>query len=122
MTFRFVATTALAIASASPAAAKDIVSCTGGFARDASHASVVRAFGANNVVYRRVHVPDAEEDLRASVIFARDQGRKVEILWSDRKARRRPYMVTFGPGWRTAEGITVGATLDAVETINGGAF
>jgi hypothetical protein len=116
---RFVAT--VAIAAASPAAAKDVVSCAGGFARDASHAAVLRAFGARNVVYRRVHVPD-DEHLKASVVFPRDAARKVEIIWAADKARRRPYMVTFGPGWRTAEGITVGATLEAVETINGGAF
>ncbi len=124
MRSRFVATAALvtALAAASPAAAKDIVSCSGGFARDASHAAVLNAFGASNVAYRRVHLPDDAEDLRASVLFPRDAARKVEIIWTDRKARRRPYMVTFGPGWRTADGIAVGATLEAVELINGGAF
>jgi hypothetical protein len=102
------------------AARDNIIACTGGLARDANHDTVVRAFGAGNVSYRVV--PGDEENTKGTVIFAGRPARQIEIIWKDQKSRSRPSLVTFGPAWRTAEGITVGADLAAVEKLNGGPF
>jgi hypothetical protein len=102
------------------AARDNIIACTGGLARDANHDAVVRAFGAGNVSYRAV--PGEDENTKGTVIFAGRPARQIEIIWKDQKSRSRPSLVTFGPAWRTAEGITVGADLAAVEKLNGGQF
>jgi hypothetical protein len=102
------------------AARDNIIACTGGLARDANHDAVVRAFGAGNVSYRAV--PGEDENTKGTVIFAGRPARQIEIIWKDQKSRSRPSLVTFGPAWRTAEGITVGADLAAVEKLNGGPF
>jgi hypothetical protein len=132
-----VATAALAVAAiptAEPAVAKpskkgkrakaardNVIACTGGLARDANHDAVVRAFGAGNVTYRALQVP-GYDDTKGTVVFAGRPARQIEIVWKDQKSRSRPSLVTFGPAWRTAEGITVGADLAAVEKLNGGPF
>jgi hypothetical protein len=109
-------------ARAAKAARDNVITCTGGLARDVSHDDVVRAFGANNVAYRSLHVPGVDDDIKGTVIFPNRRARQIEIQWHDQKNRRRPYIVTFGPAWRSAEGVTVGATLEGVEKINGGPF
>jgi hypothetical protein len=127
------AVAAVALASADPAdaarkarkgkAPRDaIISCTGGLARDANHEAVVRAFGAGNVTYRALSVPGDDEGTKGTVIFAGRPARQIEIIWHDAKKRSRPHLITFGPSWRSAEGIRVGADLAAVEKINGRPF
>jgi hypothetical protein len=129
------AVTIAAITTAEPAIAKpakkgkrakaardNVIACTGGLARDANHDAVVRAFGSGNVTYRALQVPGDDDNTKGTVIFAGRPARQIEIIWKDQKSRNRPSLVTFGPAWRTAEGITVGADLAAVEKLNGGPF
>ncbi len=109
------------IALATPAVAADqIVSCTGPFASDASHAALVKTFGASNVTF--ADLPFPAEGVKGTIIFPKDKAKRVEVMWKDEKGRRRPIMVIFGSGWRTAEGIRLESTLAAVEKINGRAF
>lgn len=119
--FASIALTTLCIGLATPAVAQDqIVSCTGSFARDATHASLVKTFGASNVTF--ADLPFPAEGVRGTIIFANDKAKRIEVMWKDEKGRRRPIMVTFGSGWRTAEGIRIESTLAAVEKINGRPF
>ncbi len=100
-----------------------ILSCTGPFARSATHAGLVKAFGAANVTVQKVHVGEGETE-SATVIFPRDRARRVEILWRDPKRRRDLSEIRVGAGsaWRTAQGVAIGMTLSDVQTINGRPF
>ena len=109
-------------AHAAPKGGKDLIfTCTGPFGRDATHASAVKAFGARHVSYQKIQVPD-DEDVKATVIFPANPARRIEIVWRDTKLRRGPNTVTAGPAWRTAEGVTVGASLAEIEKLNGRPF
>ena len=68
----------LLILLAAPAhsAPRSTLSCTGPFARAASHAGIVKAFGAANVTSERVGVGEGEME-RATVVFARDKARRL---------------------------------------------
>jgi hypothetical protein len=115
------ALTALVLSLATPAVAEDqIVSCTGPFARDASHAALLKTFGAKNVTFTELPFP--AEETNGTVIFPNDKARRIEIIWKNERARRNPVMVTFGPAWRTAEGIAIESPLAAVEKMNGRPF
>jgi hypothetical protein len=115
----------IALAAPAQAAPRDAhtLSCTGPFTRNATHASLVKAFGANNVASLRVGVGEGET-VRASVIFPRDAARRIEVLWIDEKRRRKPSEIRAQTGsrWRTPQGVSVGMTLVDVEAINGRPF
>jgi hypothetical protein len=110
-------------AQSAPQAAPGTLACTGPFARNATHAGLVKAFGPGNVSVQKVGIGEGET-VTASVIFPRDKARRVEVLWIDEKRRRRPseIRVSTGSRWRTAQGVAVGMPLAQVETINGKPF
>jgi hypothetical protein len=62
------------------AAQSNIISCTGAFAADSSHARLVATFGRRNVVYK---VIDAGEGFTspASIIFPDDESRRIEYFF-----------------------------------------
>lgn len=72
-----------------------VLTCDGPISRQASHASLAKAFGARNISVKILSIGEGETE-RGSVLFAADPTRRIEILWSDRAKRRRPRMVTFG--------------------------
>jgi hypothetical protein len=100
------------------------LTCAAPFTRDASAASLADAFGAANVTEQTIDGPEGEQ-LRATVLFANDPSRRVEVLWWDEAARRglanasiqSPNTVWRGPG-----DLAVGASLDDVAGANGGPF
>jgi hypothetical protein len=110
-------------AHAAPRETPRILECTGPFARNATHASLVKAFGPGNVTVQKVGIGEGET-VTASVIFPRDKARRVEVLWIDEKRRRKPseIRVSTGSRWRTAQGVAVGMPLAEVESINGKPF
>ncbi len=110
-------------ADAAPRKAPGVLTCTGPFARSMSHASLVKAFGANNIAVQSVGTGEGETD-KASVIFPRDKARRIEVLWRDDKRRRNPAEIRLGvaSAWQTAQGIRRGTPLAEVETLNGKPF
>lgn len=99
------------------------LSCAGAFARNATHAGIVKAFGAGNVTAQKVHIGEGETAI-ATVVFARDKARRIEILWRDAKRRRNlaEIRISRGSGWRTAQGVATGMSLAEVQAINGRPF
>lgn len=99
------------------------LSCTGVFARSTTHARLVKAFGAPNVVVRAVGIGEGET-VKASVIFPRDKARRIEVLWRNEKARRDPAEIRIGTGSarRTTQGVALEMTLAQVEALNGRPF
>ncbi len=118
----------LVFAVASPVRAQqtpraDLIECTGPFAKDSSHARLVEAFGAANVVFEDIGGPEGESRLGTDV-FAGDPQRRFTIVWKDEGARRNPDTVEFriGSGWRTRDGVRIGLELAEVERLNGKPF
>lgn len=114
-----------------------VLTCDGPMSREASHASLAKAFGARNISVKILSIGEGETE-RGSVLFAADPTRRIEILWSDRGKRRRPRMVIFGRGlgssaaptghhWQIAahalaKPLRLGQPLMQVEAVNGRPF
>ena len=109
-------------APAERAAPARVIKCEGAFGRNASHADLVNAFGSTNVVYRDVEGVDGQP-IKASVVYPNDPKAKLQVIWSDEKARRGPtVMVKDQSAWAAANGIRVGSALAEVEKLNGKPF
>jgi hypothetical protein len=98
------------------------LTCDGPIGRDASEASLITTFGKPNV--RTETIDGAEgEQLQATVLFPDDPARRIEILWNDEAAKKRPGSVTLkGEAKGAFAGLAVGLDLAAVETLNGRPF
>lgn len=98
------------------------LTCQGPLAADTDHSRLVAAFGPANVMRETVYGPEGME-FRGTVVFARDPSRRLTVIWSDEKGRRRPAMVvTTGTGWTGPKSIRVGTPLAEVEKANGRPF
>lgn len=106
-------------ADSAPRPTPSELSCTGPFAREATHESVVKAFGKNNVRTENVGIGEGET-APATVIFPRDKARRLEIFWQDTRRKRGINEIRVGNGalWRTPQGIAVGLSLAEVELVN----
>lgn len=117
-----------AVRAPPPAPPPPILSCDPPFVKAASAASLARAFGASNVSEETVPGPEGSQN-SATVIYARDATRRIEVLWANDAARssllyasieqHAPDIVTsvIGP-----LGLKIGDTVEEVEAINGGGF
>ena len=116
-----VAAVLLAFGSAAPAQEPLVAKCEGPFGRNATRADVIKAFGQNAV--DEVLEPEPEVKLKATVLYPKDPKRRLEIIWEDQKARRRPTMQITGEStWTTPHGIRLGMTLADIERLNGKPF
>lgn len=109
--------------SSSRAAELPAFDCAGPFTRGASHAGIVKQFGAGNVVYRKVEVEEGETAMR-TIVFPRDPARRLEIEWLDETRRRTAILMVVREGslWRTPEGLGPGGSLKEAVAANGRAF
>ena len=111
------------MASAERAAPARVIKCEGPFGPNASHADLVKAFGKNNVVSQEIDGAEREK-IKASVLYPDDPKARLEFIWRDEKAQRRPTLIRAKDrsAWATADGIHIGAALADIETMNGKAF
>jgi hypothetical protein len=108
-----------------------VVECRGPFARSATHADLVKVYGAKNVSFEDVNRAEGET-VKATVLFKKSDVRRLEIEWYDGKKRARPSVITvFGAmnQWTGPLGIRNGMTIQEIEKragkpfrINGFAF
>jgi len=105
------------------AAAMRVIKCEGSFGRNASHASLVKAFGNNNVVYREIEGVQ-DKKTKASILYPADPKARLEFIWQDVRARRRPALIRAKDqsAWAAANGIRIGTALADVEKMNGKPF
>lgn len=100
------------------------IACRGQFGPNATHADLVKAYGARNVTFEEVGRAEGEK-AKATVIFAKDPARRLEIEWFDEKKRARPSVITvFGENnrWTGPLGIKNGLTIQEIEKIAGKPF
>ena len=110
-------------ASAEPAASSRLIKCEGPFGRNAGHSDLVKAFGNKNVVEQEIDGVEGQK-IKASVLYPDDPKARLEFVWSDEKARRRPTLIraTDQSAWATTKGIRIGTALVEIEQMNGKPF
>jgi hypothetical protein len=115
---------AASIALAEPAASAGVIKCEAKtFGRSTSRVDLVKAFGANNVVDEEID-SGASEKIKASVLYPNDPKARLEFIWSDQKARRRPAAIRAKDqsSWASANGIRIGMAIADIEKMNGKPF
>ncbi len=80
--------------------------------------TLAQRFGAENVTTQTL--PGREgESYEATLVFANDPTRRLEIVWND--ARTAPASVSVsnaGTQWRGEQGYTIGAPISEIESLN----
>jgi hypothetical protein len=109
--------------AASATRAQDAIECNGLFGRDTSHAALVKAFGAENVVYKKIDAPQGSTGM-ATIVFERNRERRLLIEWRDEEKRARPIYIGIDgkSGWIAPLGIKIGTLIAEVEKQNGMPF
>jgi hypothetical protein len=99
------------------------IDCRGAFARDSSHIRLAQVFGPDNVVFTDVEGPENSK-IPASVLFPRDPGRRLEMLWNNTTSRSGTQVIVINgkSNWAAPRGIKLGTQLTAVEKLNGKPF
>jgi hypothetical protein len=116
-----VANTAPAAAPAAAAPPSFELSCAA-FA-DVTAANLGQRYGEANVSVQTLPGPEGSEPYQATVLFADDPARSIEIVWDDGTDHPSTVTVHGDAGqWRGPAGLMLGATVAQVEQANGGAF
>ena len=100
--------------------ARRVISCEGPFAPTTTPEVVAAAFGAANVTIDNIHVGEGHFE-EGTVLFAKSADERLEILWTGGITHGRPRLIVVRGEkslWRTARGLTLGTTLQAVERLN----
>ena len=95
------------------------VACSGTFAKDSDHLNLAKAFDSKNVTFTDVESSDGSK-VPASVLFANDPKRRLEVWWSNPAARSDIHLIVIGgqSTWTVADGMRLGQTLEQVEKLN----
>jgi hypothetical protein len=114
---------AAVLVTAAPARAEDMIACSGLFGRNASHAELIKAFGAENVVYKRIDRPQGSTGM-ATFLFEKNPARTLVVEWRDEAAKARPiYIGISNPSkWIGPLGIRIGTGIEEIEKLNGKVF
>lgn len=105
---------------ATAAAGAEAFSCAGPFARDASRAGLVKAFGADNVRDDEAFVRGDTRPM--TIVFPADPERRLMVHWADAGGLRGlDFVLIQSPGW-SAGGAAVGMPIAEVERLNGRPF
>lgn len=121
-----------ALLLASPASAQNdlakdhVIACSGPFGKNATQADLEQAFGKTNVTYGDVPGPEGSTE-QATIVFANDPERRVEIQWHDEEKRARPLAITVGNAeatsrWRGPLGVRLGTRVEEIQKIAGKPF
>jgi hypothetical protein len=112
-----------AVAKASRPGKPNIVACSGVFARDSSHAKLASAFQARNVAFTQVDASSGAK-VMASVLYAKDPKRRLEVWWSKPASRSDTHLIVINgqSDWIAPGELHLGLTLAELEKLNGKPF
>jgi hypothetical protein len=111
-------------AEAQPSLTKsDNVACRGVFARDSSQAKLAVAFRSRNVAFAQVDGASGAK-IMATVLFARDPRRRLEVWWTNQASRSETHLIVINgqSDWSAPGQLRLGLTLPQLEQINGKPF
>jgi hypothetical protein len=96
-----------------------VVACSGAFSKDSSHLRLAMTFDTKNVTYTDVD-SSAGSKVPASVLFATDPKRRLEIWWANAAARNQTYLIVINgkSTWTAPGGMKLGLTLAQLEKLN----
>src|SRR3984957_5064947 len=105
------------------AAKSESVACNGVFARDSSHSKLATAFQSRNVAFTQVDGPSGAK-IMATVLFAKDPKRRLEVWWSNQASRSDTHLIVINGAstWSAPNQLRLGLTLAQLEQINGKSF
>ena len=98
------------------------LSCTA-FA-EMSEAALRAAYGEDNVAEETLYGPEGET-YTATVLFANDASRRLEIVWQDQATKQRPVNISVAGEnsfWTGPSGLSIGDDVARVEQLNGRPF
>jgi hypothetical protein len=100
-------------------AAARVVACVGVFSKDSSHLRLAMTFDSKNVTFADVD-GDNGAKVPASVVFANDPKRRLEVWWTNAAARNTTYLIVINgkSTWSAPGGMKLGLTLAQLEKLN----
>ena len=106
-----------------PAAPPRAVACSGAFAKDSSHLKLATVYKNENVVFTEVDAGEGKK-LMASVLFPKDQKRRLEVWWQNEASRTGIHLIVINgqSTWTAPKGMKIGLQLAALERANGKPF
>jgi hypothetical protein len=112
-------------AAAAPARAgkPNIIACSGVFAKDSSHTKLASAFRSQNVSFAQVDTTAGGKAM-ASVLYAKDPKRRLEVWWSKPATKSDTHLIVINgqSDWIAPGEIHLGLTLAELEKLNGKPF
>ena len=101
----------------------NIVACSGVFARDSSHSKLASAFQSRNVSNTQVDTNSGSK-AAASVLYAKDPKRRLEVWWSKSDTRSDTHLIVINgqSDWVAPGELHLGLTLAELEKLNGKPF
>ena len=111
------------VAAQQPAETSARLTCTGPFSAETSHASIVDIVGKENAIFELVDGAEGEK-VASTVLFPKNEERRLELMWSDERKRRGLVHVRLSETstWIAPNGLKIGMTLTEVEKLNGKPF
>jgi hypothetical protein len=99
------------------------VACAGVFGPDSSHAKLALAFRSRNVTFTQIDGSSGAKTM-ASVLFAKDPTRRLEVWWSKPASRSDIHLIVINgrSDWMAPGELRLGLTLPDVEKLNGKPF
>lgn len=105
-------------AKPSAAASMHVVACSGPFSKDSSMLKLAMIFDSRNVSFVEEDVSGSK--VGASVLFAKDPKRRLEIWWNNPGSRSDTYLILINgqSTWGAPGGMKLGLTLAELEKLN----
>jgi hypothetical protein len=99
-------------------AAAHVIACSGVFSKDSSHLRLAMTFDSKNVTFTDVDANGTK--VPASVLFANDPKRRLEVWWTNAAARNTTYLIVINgkSTWSAPGGMKLGLTLAQLEKLN----
>jgi hypothetical protein len=100
-----------------------VVICSGVFGPDSSHVKLTAAFRSKNVEFAQVDGSSGVK-VMASILFARDPTKRLEVWWSNPARRSDTHLIVISgqSDWSAPGDVRLGLTLPDLERLNGKPF
>jgi hypothetical protein len=102
-----------------PPPSAHVVACTGIFSKESNHLRLAMSFDYKNVTFADVDA-DGGAKVKASIVFANDPKRRLEVWWSNPAERSGVYLIDIKgkSTWGAPGGMRLGLNLMQLEKLN----